>query len=592
MTFVGALLTLVTWLVALVAVLVLGLPWVVGRGRRASQRLDLRGLRLSLWLGLGVLVLLILVVNLLVPLRSAAAAAAVALALVASGVVLVVMWPGLGFTLTASRGPALLVSLMSVAAVGFFAMVATGPLTNYDSGLYHIGAVLYAGDFATIPGLANVYQALGYNNSQFPFAAAFTNGPWGIEGMRLANGVLILLLLVDLTLRWWSRHRGRGTWVMLVASVCLLVPMIGLADYWVTSPTSDSAVFVLSIVAATYLVDILASPRADARGPMAVIIVTSVLIVAMRPTMGLYAVLVVAIGLTVLISCRRPASRWASRTLLFSALVAAALIVVQVVRDRVLSGWLMYPLSIFPFDVPWRALDPVNTRLSTLGVARDPDNYLEATQGWGWVGPWVSRLPSSWEFFAWCSLLLFVLVLMVVRRGQGARGLWNTRLAVAMLPSGVAVLAWWALSPPSFRFIWGPMFVLLAVPSGWLLYGIATRAKDARDVGVMATALALVVVGGVAAYSLLFRVEWSAWTEQRVFRLGPVEVGYTSAPVVLAPTERVPMPSGLELLRPVQSDQCWMTYPLCTPLIEAEVVPLGNLANYPEDISEGFLHRQ
>lgn len=588
---VGALLTLATWALGLGAMLILGLPWVMGRSRSGGRRIGLYHLRLSLWIGLAVAFLVILITNLVVPMRSPAAALVGCAVLATSLLALIILRPRMSLYVTSARLPAMLVSILSVVVVAFLATVAMGPVTNYDSGLYHIGAIRYAGDYATVPGLANVYQAFGYNNSQFPFAAAFTNGPWGVEGMRLANGFLIMLALMDLALRWWSRRRGRAAWIMLMASAVLSIPMIGLADYWVTSPTSDSAVFTLSIVAAVYLVDALVSQGRRVRGSIAVVVVTSVLIFSMRPTMGLFAFLLVAVALSALILRRKVLTRSGALPLLFSVLIGMALVVTQVVRDRLLSGWLMYPLSVLPFDVPWQALDPVNTRLSTLGAARDPENYLAATEGWGWVTPWVSRLPSMWEVYAWAALLLLVLLLLGIRRWQGQRGLWSGTLAAAMAPAGVAVVAWWAFSPPSFRFIWGPMFVLLAIPAGWLLYGIAKRGVGALNVSVSVTLLILVAIAGVTCFSLAFRVNWTAWTAERAFTVGPLSLPYTYAPVKDAPVEAVAMPSGLVLLRPTESDQCWMTYPLCTPLIETEVLPLGDPANYPEAISEGFVHR-
>lgn len=588
----GALLTLVTWALALGVVLLLGLPWTLGPKRAGNRRVSLARLRFSLWIGLAVAFLVILITNVVVPIRSPAAALVGATVVATSLVVLLALRPRLSLRVATARLPAILVSTLGVLVVVYLTIVAMGPVTNYDSGLYHIGAIRYSGDYATIPGLANVYQAFGYNNSQFPFAAAFTNGPWGIEGMRLANGFLILLAMVDLILRWWSKRRGRAAWVMLVSSAILAIPMIGLADYWVTSPTSDSAVFTLSIVAATYLVEVLVSHGRRARDSIAVVVVTSVLILTMRPTMALYALVLVMIAIAVLIKRRKLLTRSESLPLLFSVLIAGALVGTQIVRDRLLSGWLMYPLSVLPFDVPWRALDPVNTRLSTLGAARDPENYLAATEGWEWVGPWVSRLPSMWEVYAWAVLLLFVLLLIVIRRWQGQRGLWSGTLAAAMLPAGVAVLAWWALSPPSFRFIWGPMFVLLAIPAGWLLYGIAKRGVGARDISVGVTLVILVVIAGVTAFTLVFRVNWPAWTAEQAFTVGPLTLPYSFAPVKDAPVEDVEMPSGLVLLRPIESDQCWMTYPLCTPLIEAEVIPRGSLADYPTGIGDGFTYRR
>ena len=71
-----------------------------------------------------------------------------------------------------------------VVAQAYLALAALGPLTNYDSGLYHLGAVEYSRLYPAIPGLANVYSPLGYATAEFPLAAALGAGPWGAEGLR------------------------------------------------------------------------------------------------------------------------------------------------------------------------------------------------------------------------------------------------------------------------------------------------------------------------------------------------------------------------------------------------------------------------
>lgn len=100
------------------------------------------------------------------------------------------------------------VALAAGLVTAYLAAAALGPVTNYDSGLYHLGAISYAGDYATIPGLADIYQAFGYNTSEFPFAAFLGNGPWDGQGFRMASGLIVTVMSADLVLRFAARRQG------------------------------------------------------------------------------------------------------------------------------------------------------------------------------------------------------------------------------------------------------------------------------------------------------------------------------------------------------------------------------------------------
>lgn len=135
----------------------------------------------------------------------------------------------------------------------FLAAAALGPVTNFDSGLYHLSAIAHAAECAAIPGLANLYAPPGYSNAGFPLAAVSESGPWTGEGDRLLNGLIISMVLVDLAIKWAQPRQTARAFGRLVSAIVLVIPMVALSDYWVTSPLQDSAEFAVTI-AATALV--------------------------------------------------------------------------------------------------------------------------------------------------------------------------------------------------------------------------------------------------------------------------------------------------------------------------------------------------
>jgi hypothetical protein len=246
-------------------------------------------------------------------------------------------------------------------------------------------------------------------------------------------------------------------------------------------------------------------------------------------------------------------------------------LVVSMVRDYVLSGWWQYPLSAVPFDVAWRAPDPTQARLATLGAARDPANLWQAAESWTWLPAWWSRAVSSWELYAFAVLAVMGFVSVVLFRPPRI-------LLVAVLPSLLATAFWFTLTPPSFRFAWGPLFTVATIAVGWSLW---TRSKS-RNTTSRETALALSLALGTAlVLTVVFRLDVSSISEAHIARGIPIT--YAVTPITTTEIAEVTLPSGLPALMPTQGDQCWTAFPLCSPQLPETLRLRG------EDLQSGLL---
>ena len=576
-TLVGTLLVLLTWMVCAAALCLAGLlPAGFLAGRQPAPGI----LRSALWWGLLTVTLFAYAVNLIQPLGSSATAIALIVliaALALSGVWLLrtrlrrmskgvrrqyfwLLWLALGLVLV------------------YLAIAAIGPVTNYDSGLYHLGAIHYAGDYATIPGLANLYSALGYGNAEFPLAALLGNGPWNGEGFRLLNGLIIGLVILDFLIRGRQRRLSAGFFVLGVGLVAALVPMIALADYWVTSPTQDSTVLLITVIAVAYLVDALTKSRGWV-SHAATVAVLSLLLILLRPTMAVFAVACLAVVVIKAWRSRPHDARehW-RRAAGVVAIVTVAAGLISAARDYVLSGWLEYPLSIFHFSVPWLAVDPTTVRLATLGYHRDKDHMWQSADGWSWVGAWFSRLPAQWETYQFALMMLAaaLAVIYALRRRRVVVG-WR-RLLLAVFPSALAIAVWWVFLPPAFRFIWGPLFVLPATVIGWILWrlneqdrleGVSSRAWLKLTVIALSAPIILVTL-----FSFAFRSDLGATRVQAHWTLG-ISIPYTVVPVRDVSVRAVQLSGGLVIQEPVTGDQCWAVFPLCTSSPADDLRPRG-----------------
>jgi hypothetical protein len=256
----------------------------------------------------------------------------------------------------------------------------------------------------------------------------------------------------------------------------------------------------------------------------------------------------------------------------FAALVATT------ARDRILSGWFQYPLSLFPFDVPWLASDPTSVREATLGFHRNPEDLWNSIDGWNWIGPWLGSRVSQWETYE----LLAIALLAALSTGWA---LWRSSsaqlarpMAMTTFPSVLAVLVWWSLTPPSYRFAWGAIFTLFSIPTGWALWSLTTNpqtrlTQQPRFRNVILSGLTVPVLL-VVAFSAAFRLNVESMTAATDVNVG-ISIPIAVTPVPLAPVEEVDLESGLDVVRPIESDQCWWAYPLCTPGPDPRLKPLN-----------------
>ena len=521
-----------TWLLAVVVALGLGVP-VTSRLTRDGAT----AIRTALWVGLLVAALVFSLVNFVAPLRSPVVALVIIVLAVLGTVTSWRRLRGLRWPRSiATRWWVWVGVALGVAGAIGWSSAATRAPSNYDTGLYHLGAIEYAAQAATVPGLANLFAPLGYGNLMVPISAAFTNGPLGESGFVAVNGFLLVLLPVDFALRSVSRSRPTvGTRVLFVAILAIFPPMLWMADAWVTSPTSDTAVLVLSLIGIAALADVAWRGRCTAISAFQVVAPLS-LAAAMRPQAWLMAALAVLVLMGVQWRFDRKASG-VLRTVGPALSLPVAVVIVGVVRDAVLSGWWMYPLNAFPLPVSWRAADPSSLLALTLGIARDPGPaYQQAAQGYAWIPGWLGRAPSTWEFWVLLGMVAVGLVLVLTHRSSAR---WRA-LALTVAPGIIASALWFLASPPSFRFGWGPLFATASVilAWGWMVTRWADRTVIALGTfGVLATMIATLVV----------RVP--TWPAQ----------------IPDAATTPLQLDTGLVIQVPATSDQCWGAFPLCTP---------------------------
>ena len=370
----------ITVLLALMCVFLLGAPIALWQVKGFSPGM----IRVSLYYGIAILIVITVVTNLFIPLRSLGAIAIV-LALMALAV-LVTLVIRSHTTLAAPklswkpiRGLNLLLVVAFTVVLGWMLIASSRAPTNYDSGLYHIPAIWYAAEYQTIPGLTNLYHSFGFSNSLTTIAAWISNGPMGLESYRVVNSMFFLILFIDIAMRLSSdRRKSVGTKILLASLAVFVAPMIGMVDYWVTSPTFDTPVAILIFISVAALADSLTARWAQS-ADITIALITLSIASSMRQH---YWFLFAFTAATLLwIVYRRGGGR--ERLLYWIGVAFASIIfLVMIARDYILSGWVMYPYKTVSFNVDWIAPDPAALISSTKLWARSPTPaYQQAGDG-------------------------------------------------------------------------------------------------------------------------------------------------------------------------------------------------------------------
>lgn len=559
--------------------------------------------RVAFWMGLGILVVALATLNLAAPLASAGAQVTlVVLAGVSIGVAVLLRRRQTRPDTQAQRRPgaawvAIPIGVMTLALV-LIAHAFAGPIENWDAGLYQLNAIQYSAEYPIIPGLANLHDRLGTNMASSLIAALLSGTFWGIDAFRLLVGFFVAVLVGDITLRLLDRReRSRvspGLVILLLGAAFAVPFLLSSPGTWVTSPTPDTISMLLVLVATAYLADaVYRSNRTWSVVAAVVAVVSATVRTQLWVFAGLVVVAVILQGIR-----RRRATKSVDPThrahsgrgfVILGTVLVLATGIVMMIRDMILSGWLLFPASSLPLPVDWRVPDPDSSRQWILSWARQPGSSPdEVLKSWSWLWPWVGRTATDWAVMASIGLVVagVLLAWFMARSGlrridRGPRVTWR-RLGLVLAPS-LAAIAVWFWTAPDPRFAWGPILAVGAVSGGAALLSIA-RAPRLRPVIVpFSAALLTLLLAGPLVSGLVnvrgFVAEEFQW---RDFSAGPISFTVAINPVESATTTEFTLDDGNTVITPTQDDRCHLAFPLCRPYPDATLQFRGSV------ITDGF----
>jgi hypothetical protein len=459
-------------------------------------------------------------------------------------------------------------------AGGIAALVSTEamrPIQGSDTPAYHLPTVLWLRNFPILPGLGNLEPRLAFNNAYFLYAALLDFGPFHNNSYELANGLLLmaLILLCLVGIRRILLGSARVNPADLFLALFLGPSLALMNNDRFPSLSPDVGLFPLGVVLCCQVIRFLSEPAERSETNYQVFWISLVAAAGMAAKQSFMGLGLAAILLTLVVWGIR--SRPKARIFRFGSLViplvaASAVLLPWEARTVVVSGYLGYPTTFGPLAVDWRMPLPLVQHEENWirARARNPDvSPGTVTLNGNWLPAWFQKLPNSITVPLQASALLAIVALATLdyrRRPNRPRTLW----LLLLLPVGG--LTFWFFTAPAYRF---------ALASFWILMvGLAVLVAESVT-GLQEQHRGLLVLIAVLLALWISPFSHPYLTERRYLLLPPDNSR-------LPAFTTMKTDSGLSVHVPT-NDECWSTPFPCTdqfhPSLELRT---------PGDMSSGF----
>ena len=342
--------------------------------------------------------------------------------------------------------------------VFWLANASLSPLENWDSALYHLQAIQWAEQYPAIPGIANLYGPLAFNNASFLYGALLNAGPWQDHAYVLANGLLVIAIVLQGFVAAYRIVNSNDSEVpvhiftiLLVVPAIVLVNPVTLPSYITDGPTTLVMLAVMPLI----LLEFIGTGSLRDRGFR--IIVISLLLalgVCMKLHTGIFAALAWPLVIIHWIAdCRRANFPW-GRNFAWAATFVLVFAAAWMGRGIIQSGYPMFPLPILGAPVDWRApwehaaAEHAFIVHSTRASAPQHGFQVGIERFRGWMPHWwdVEVKRNPYEMIFPLALSLFAATACLAHRKRGSWKAGRASLTI-LLPVMGATVAWFFTAP-------------------------------------------------------------------------------------------------------------------------------------------------
>jgi hypothetical protein len=458
-----------------------------------------------------------------------------------------------------------------------------GGVRPYDAGLYHLQAIRWIKQYPVVPGLGNLHSRLAFNNSNFLFAAMLEQNIRFLKSFRVTSGLFLLLLFIHLSVSafrllskikpWGKTPQNRQEEIRSheIFESLLLPSVINIILRGSTAGVSpDIPIFILGIVISSKLLKLLTQEK-KTKEDLFFIFIISALGITIKVSFFAFGLIASLIALMFSITNNERKSTLKKAPVFYYSLAFAALLLIPwIVRNVILSGYLIYPSTFISFPVEWRLpiKEVINEARWIQSWARLPGNSPDEVLGnWNWVGPWVSRILSKeniFDIFIPIVLALEGILLFCLNNKSQHKNKKSSLQLWPFLILPILNLIFWFLSAPSLRFA-GSSFWILGV-GAFVLSALGFTNFRKIKVVIFCNFLIIIFLG---------------IGEQLPDFMQSINRRIQSVPV--EQMKKFETNSGLIIYIPEEGDQCWDYRLPCTPCPKSDLQLRDK-----KDISKGF----
>ncbi len=504
----------------------------------------------------------------------------------------------LGWVLARQRVSAYFASLDKKAAVvlGLIGLAPAVMIANHvmfstphtDFGLYHLQTVTWINTYAIVPGLGNLHHRLAFNNSNFLLAAAFNTGFLSGQAYYLVNTVLAYVAILLGGSGLYQVVRSREGLLNHNLYYTLMLPFV----IWQTSTaylvgySPDFPIFTLQFVLGGELLRLFElEPEFEAfqRQCLAIVLLVAVGLTVKLSFAGFGALVLLAVLILWIVRFKFSPCRDGRYMLGWVGLLAVWGIP-WLVRNLILSGYLLFPSTFISFPFPWTMPDYLSAPVAGVisSWARTRSATIVYTGDWSWFLNWSRNFvyEVKQDFLLSLVLILAEAALFFVFRKKIASEAKRAAAGPLVLAgiSLVGVIYWFILAP-DYRFS-GAVFWSLLVGLLLLGYHLLAGAGWTR-------------VSAWGAILLLLALTFWMSPDQFSKNLSRQYLISPPSPAQIDASARPPdtltsqtTDAGLVVYYPVNGPDCW-NFPLpCTP--KDDYNPRLALIQ-PGDMQKGFM---
>ena len=429
-------------------------------------------------------------------------------------------------------------------------LISVGPPLNWDTGLYHLQSIKWIEEYAVVPGLANLHGRFGFNPNIFTvFSLTSMSRIFGQEIFSL-NFLLFSVFVLHFVNKLYLIFKEESISNYFIFNLLIFVTILNLSDN-LSSPSPDFIslafpLFIFSRITKTYSV----SDRLNAKCYPTILILSLYIITVKLATLPMLL-------LAILLYLKHRSNRI---KLLILIPLLTLILVPWLVRNIVLSGWLIYPfplIDLFNFDWKVQLAQVQLEKLLITGFARSHGQQNSAAYYMNifeWFPMWWHGLTRNYKiiFLAATSFPIFLFTQNLFKKEK-----MNFDTLVIVITSFIGVLFWFVLAP-DFRF--GKGFLVIAALTPLLYYQFKIHVYWEPNFKKMLPFLLLMV-------TLTFYFA-ATNTGLNVIRIEKQNVGRVITPEVINVPDNIKFRSyeigKVEIFVPTTEDRCF-NHPLpCT----------------------------